>query len=146
MKNQTLLTFVGIGGIMLVIGAALGSAIFPATKFQTSTSPETITLNHTTTVVSVPRNETYFAFYNETCDVLVMEVLDPAPWQYPFGTVSTCCTIFTFTDFLTSYNSTVPIVRVLFPSYIMINNGTETQTNSGYNGIQWTETACTFTG
>src|SRR5579862_7627105 len=98
MRNHTLFTFVGIAGIMLVIGTALGSVMFPTTKIQTTTSSETTTLNHTTTVVSIPKNETYFANYNGTCKVLIIHYEVPTPYQYPFGTISTCCTSFTFTN------------------------------------------------
>ena len=39
----------GIGAIMLVLGTAFGSVMFPVTKTQITTAFETITVNHTTT-------------------------------------------------------------------------------------------------
>lgn len=131
---------------MLVLGTAFGSAMFPTTKTQTATISETITVNHTTTLVSIPNNETYFAIYNETCNVLFIAEAFPAPFQYPIYNVSTCCTNFTFTYTATTYTSTVPVVQVLIPSYIVSNIGTVTETASGIPGLDWNETVCTYTG
>src|SRR5271169_4498409 len=53
MKSSTLLSFVGIAAIMLVIGTALGSVIFPTTKTETTTSLSPVILMQTGTLNEV---------------------------------------------------------------------------------------------
>ena len=81
---------------------------------------------------------------NENCTVLNVEFIDPQPYQYPFDNVSTCCTSFTFSHTVSSYASSVTITENL--GNIVTTNGTSTITFSGYPGVEWTETVCTYTG
>jgi hypothetical protein len=81
---------------------------------------------------------------NETCTVSITVNEYPAPWQYPIGNASTCCTTFSFTSPLGSYASATT-ESGSFGNIVTIT-GTATITNSGVPGVEWDETICTYTG
>ncbi len=81
---------------------------------------------------------------NATCTVSIFVVEEPAPWQYPFDNVSSCCTTFSFTNVMTSYASAV--TENMSSGNIVTINDTQTETDSGIPGLQWTDTVCTYTG
>jgi hypothetical protein len=133
MKNQTLLTTLGIAAIMLVLGTALGSVAFPMTKTQTSTNFETLTVNHIMTLEKTQNNGSYFVIYSSNGNLTITKEIIKELVEHLSIDVSGNCTVPQETIFIQNTTET----RFVFLSF-------ESGVSMNPNAVNATITTVTF--
>ena len=101
MKSSTLLSLIGIAIILLIIGTALGSVAFPATKTETTVTTQayTTSVSVTTTLTTVASSSNHSSQLYE----LMFNQTDPCT---NFGTIIPWSVVLTTSD--GTYNVTEP--------------------------------------
>ena len=114
MKGSTILSIVGVVVVILVIGMALGSVIFPVTKTVTSTLSFPVTSTRTEIVASTITESSYFVIYPGNVSATVTkEILEERVGGIQVE-ISGNCTVSGGTGYLTNTTTT----EYLLPSYV----------------------------
>ena len=134
MKNETLLTVIGISAVMLVLGTALGSVAFPITETETLTHFETLTVNQTTTLEKNLSNETYFVINSNSGNITITkEIIKELVEQLSIDVSGNCTE-----PQGTAYIQNTTITRFVFPGVLTNSNeinATITTVTLSFSGI-----------